>query len=59
MKRNRFDSVVSRYPRRVFTFASYLLGDPGEAEDITQKVLIKLWRRSGMMSHLGEMDLSQ
>ena len=47
MERNRFDSAVSRYSRRVFTFASYLLGDPGEAEDITQEVLIKLWRRGG------------
>jgi len=47
MERNRFDSTVSRYSRRVFTFASYLLGDPAEAEDITQEVLIKLWKRGG------------
>jgi RNA polymerase sigma factor (sigma-70 family) len=44
MERKRFDSTVSRYSRRVFTFASYLLGDPGEAEDVTQEVLIKLWK---------------
>ena len=37
MERNRFDATVSRYSRRVFTFASYLLGDPAEAEDITQR----------------------
>ncbi len=47
MERNRFDSAVSKHSRRVFTFASYLLGDPAEAEDITQEVLIKLWRRGG------------
>ncbi len=47
MERNRFDSAVSRYSRRVFTFASYLLGDPAEAEDVTQDVLIKLWRKGG------------
>ena len=49
MERNRFDSTVSRYSRRVFTFASYLLGDPGEAEDITQEVLIKLWKSGGQI----------
>ncbi len=47
MEKKRFDSAVSRYSRRVFTFASYLLGDPAEAEDITQEVLIKLWRSGG------------
>ena len=47
MERNRFDSAVSRYSRRVFTYASYLLGDPAEAEDITQEVLIKLWKSGG------------
>jgi len=47
MERNRFDSAVSRYSRRVFTYASYLLGDPAEAEDITQEVLIKLWKGGG------------
>ena len=47
MEKNRFESAVSRHSRRVFTFASYLLGDPAEAEDITQEVLIKLWRRGG------------
>jgi RNA polymerase sigma factor (sigma-70 family) len=47
MERKRFDSTVSRYSRRVFTFASYLLVDPGEAEDITQDVLIKLWKSGG------------
>ncbi len=47
MERNRFDSAVARHSRRVFTFASYLLGDPGEAEDVTQEVLIRLWRSGG------------
>lgn len=47
MEKSRFDSAVSRYSRRVFSFASYLLGDQGEAEDITQEVLIKLWKKGG------------
>jgi RNA polymerase sigma-70 factor (ECF subfamily) len=47
MERSRFDAAVARHSRRVFTFASYLLGDPGEAEDVTQEVLIRLWRSGG------------
>ncbi len=45
MERNRFNSTVARYSRRIYTFASYLLGNATEAEDVTQEVLIKLWRR--------------
>jgi len=45
MKSDFFDAAVSRHSRKVFTFASYLLGDAGEAEDVTQEVLIKLWKR--------------
>jgi RNA polymerase sigma-70 factor (ECF subfamily) len=45
MRRDVFDEAVKRHQRKVFTLASYLLGDPAEAEDITQEVLIRLWRR--------------
>jgi len=45
MTRDFFETAVERHARRVYTFASYLLGDTGEAEDITQEVLIKLWER--------------
>jgi RNA polymerase sigma-70 factor (ECF subfamily) len=44
MERAFFDAAAERYSRRIFTFASYLLGDAGEAEDVTQEVLIKLWK---------------
>ena len=44
MKGDFFDAAVARHSRKVFTFASYLLGDAGEAEDVTQEVLIKLWK---------------
>lgn len=47
MERHAFDAAVSRYSRRVFTFASYLLGNSSEAEDVLQEVLIKLWKRGG------------
>ena len=43
MTRDFFDAAAERHSRRIYTFASYLLGDPGEAEDVTQEVLIKLW----------------
>lgn len=47
MERAAFDSAADRHSRRVYTFASYLLGDPHEAEDVTQDVLVKLWNRGG------------
>ena len=45
MERHVFDAAVARYSRRVYTYACYLLGDRGEAEDVAQEVLIKLWDR--------------
>jgi RNA polymerase sigma factor (sigma-70 family) len=41
------DAAVARYQRRVYTFAHYFLGDWQEAEDVTQEVLLRLWRRGG------------
>ncbi|MEA2691165.1 MAG: hypothetical protein QOJ16_552 [Acidobacteriota bacterium] len=40
------EEVVLRYQRRVFTFARYFLGQREEAEDVTQEVLIRLWRNA-------------
>ena len=45
MRREDFDAAVAKHARRVFTLAAYLLGDREEAEDVTQEVLIRLWRR--------------
>jgi len=45
MRRAVFDAAVTQHSRRVFTLAVYLLGDREEAEDVTQVVLIQLWRK--------------
>jgi RNA polymerase sigma-70 factor (ECF subfamily) len=45
MRRAEFDAAVEQHSRRVFTLAVYLLGDRGEAEDVTQDVLIRLWQK--------------
>ena len=39
-----FEEVVSQQQRKVFSFAHYYLGNPEEAEDVTQEVFLKLWR---------------
>lgn len=40
----RFEEAVERHQHRVFTLAFYLLSNREEAEDVTQEVLLKLWR---------------
>jgi len=35
--------VVTEQQRKVYSYARYLLGDPAEAEDVTQEVFLKLW----------------
>src|SRR5579859_3155215 len=39
-----FEEAARRHQRRVYTFARYFLGNREEAEDITQEVLLRLWR---------------
>ena|SRR5579863_857787 len=39
-----FEEAARRHQRRVFTFARYFLGNREEAEDVTQEVLLRLWR---------------
>lgn len=50
MRRQDFDDVVVTHGRRVFTLAVYLLANREEAEDVTQDVLVKLWRRGHEVS---------
>lgn len=39
-----FDSAVEQHQRRIFSFAYYLLHNREEAEDVTQEVLLRLFR---------------
>jgi RNA polymerase sigma-70 factor (ECF subfamily) len=50
MDRQRFEAAVERHQRRVFTLAWYLLSDREEAEDVTQEVLIRMWRSGGRVA---------
>jgi len=44
-----FEDSAQRYRRQVYSFARYLLSNREEAEDVTQEVLLRLWRhRSGV-----------
>jgi len=39
-----FEDNAQRYRGRVYSFARYLLSNREEAEDVTQEVLLRLWR---------------
>jgi RNA polymerase sigma factor (sigma-70 family) len=44
-----FEDTAQRHRRRVYSFARYLLSNREEAEDVTQEVLLRLWRhRNGV-----------
>jgi RNA polymerase sigma factor (sigma-70 family) len=45
MRRQDFNAVVATHGRKVHTLAVYLLANREEAEDVTQEVLVRLWRR--------------
>jgi RNA polymerase sigma-70 factor (ECF subfamily) len=45
-----FEDLVDACQRQVFTYASYLLSRPEDAEDVTQEAFLKLW------SHWPEID---
>ena len=40
-----FETLVRRYQRPIYRLAVRLLGDTGEAEDVTQEVFVTAWRR--------------
>jgi RNA polymerase sigma-70 factor (ECF subfamily) len=42
--RRRFTDTVEQYRHRIYTFSHYFLGNSEDAEDVTQEVLVRLWR---------------
>lgn len=44
MRLPEFERLVYRYQDRVYGFACYMLKSPADAEDVTQDVLIRLWK---------------
>lgn len=42
--RREFERLVREYQHRIFNFACYCVGNRDEAQDVTQEVLLKLWR---------------
>ena len=44
-----FERAARRWQRRIFTFAAYTLGNVVEAEEVTQDVLLRLWRHPEML----------
>jgi len=41
---NDFQESAERHRNRIFTFACYCLGDRDDAQDVTQVVLVRLWK---------------
>jgi RNA polymerase sigma-70 factor (ECF subfamily) len=39
-----FEKIADRHRDRIFTFACYHLGSRDDAEDVTQEVLVRLWK---------------
>jgi len=45
MRQQDFDAALAVHGRKVYTLAVYLLANREEAEDVSQEVLVRLWRR--------------
>ena len=44
MEKNTFKKLVKEHQNRIYTFAHYYLNNREEAEDVTQDVLLRLWK---------------
>jgi RNA polymerase sigma-70 factor (ECF subfamily) len=51
--RRQFHELVQAYQHRIYNLACYCVGDRDEARDVTQEVLLKLWRNLGRIEPQG------
>lgn len=51
--RRDFEKLVREHQHRVFNFACYCVGNRDEAQDVTQEVLLKLWRNLDKLEPAG------
>ncbi len=51
-----FDRIYKTYSPRVFAFATSLLKDKDEAEEVVQEVFIKVWNKRGELSVNGSFE---
>ena len=42
-----YKALVNRYKNRIFSYSVYMLKNSMDAEDVTQEVLIRLWKNMG------------
>lgn len=47
MEEDTFEEVARRYADGIYRVACHALGDPAEAEDVTQTVLLRLYQHNG------------
>jgi RNA polymerase sigma-70 factor (ECF subfamily) len=45
--RRAFELLVKRYSKPILNFNYRFLGDPAEAEDLTQEVFLRVWKAAG------------
>lgn len=47
MNREAFERVIQMHQKRIHSYATYMLRDVAEAQDVAQEALIRLWEHAG------------
>ncbi|MEN0003265.1 MAG: RNA polymerase sigma factor [Bacteroidota bacterium] len=56
MDLNQFKSTVLPIKNKLYRFALRMLGDPAEAEDVVQEVLIKVWNQRADLTEVNNIE---